>query len=328
MVENNIASFISKVTRHKTVGVFSHLRPDGDAIGSQMAFCRWLSARGVQVKAFNEDPVPANLAWMLPFFPIVKPTLESVTACEAYVFLDGNGLNRFGSLAEGTAHAKRPFYLIDHHPSSEMPFEAAIHDVSASSTAELVFYLYLNSDLGLLDKESAKAIYTGIMTDTGSFRFDSVRFTTHTIVSELVRIGGFNVAEIHEAVYDDKTAGQIALLGKALQTVALHGDGFASMYVTKAMLDETGCSKQHTEGFTQYPLSVQGVHAIVFCVDFGDRIKASFRTKRDIDANLWARQWKGGGHVRASGGWHDGPMEKAIIDFIASGKALLKETTV
>lgn len=315
-------SFISKVTAFKTVGVFSHSRPDGDALGSQVAFCRWLSGYGVSVKAFNEDPAPANLAWLLPYFPIAKPTLEAVGKCDAFVFLDGNSLNRFGSLAEGTAHSKRPFFLVDHHPEPDSIFTAAVHDVSACSTAELVFLIILNAGIERLDPESCKALYTGMMTDTGSFRFDTVNSQTHTIVSELIRRGGFNVSEIHERVYDDRSQGQIELLGMALQTLKLHGDGFASMYVTREMLQKTGCSKEHTEGFTQYALSVQGIHAMVFCLDFGDKVKASFRTKRLVDANVWARGFKGGGHIRASGGWHEGPISAAIEDLIAAGKAL------
>jgi phosphoesterase RecJ-like protein len=304
------------------VGVFSHLRPDGDCIGSQVAFCRWLSSFGVKVRAFNEDPLPQNLAWMLPYFPIEKPTLESAGACDAYVFLDGNALHRFGAVAGGTAHAGRPYYLVDHHPEPELDALFQVHDVKACATAELVFYLFLNSSLDKLDKESAEALYTGIMTDTGSFRFDAVTSQTHTIVAELVRRGNLRVSDIHERVYDNRTLAQLTLLGKALQTLTLHGDGFASMYVTAEMLKETGCSKEHAEGFTQYPLSVQGIHAMIFCLPIGDKIKVSFRTKKYVDANRWARNWNGGGHVRASGGWHDGPMEKAITELIADGKRL------
>lgn len=316
-------SFIAKVSAHKTVGVFSHLRPDGDAIGSQVAFCRWLSSFGVSVKAFNEDPVPANLAWMLPFFPVQKPTLESVGACDAFVVLDGNALHRFGTLCDGTRHSGRPHYMIDHHPDPESIFSARVHDPKACATAELVFLLFLESGLQRLDSDSARALYTGIMTDTGSFRFDSVSDRTHTIVSELIRLGKFNVSEIHERIYDDKTAAQLELLGMSLQTLQVHGEGFASMFVSKEMLRSTGCSKEHTEGFTQYPLSIAGIFAIAFFVDFGDQIKVSFRTKRGVDANVWARAFKGGGHARASGGWHPGPMETAIESVIQHGKTLL-----
>jgi phosphoesterase RecJ-like protein len=312
--------FISSISKFKSVGVFSHLRPDGDALGSQVAFSLWLSSRGVNVHAFNDDPAPENLAWLLNYFPIRKPTREDFASCDAFVFLDGNALHRFGPLAESLKTSGRPLFMIDHHPEPESIFQETIHDVKACATAQLVFFVYLNSGLDRITKEACEAIYTGMMTDTGSFRFDSVTDQTHTIISELIRLGGLEVAKIHEKVFDQRTAPQIELLGLALSTIKNHGDGFVSMFVSKEMLQKTGCTKEDTEGFTQYPMSVKGTNAIVFALELGNRIKFSFRTRQTIDANVWARKFEGGGHVRASGGWFTGSLTDAIETAIQIGK--------
>lgn len=314
------SEFISKITQHKRVAVFSHVRPDGDCLGSQVALCLWLQKNGVEAMAYNEDEPGDNLRWLMDFFPVVSPVGEDLSTFDAFVVVDGNALHRFGDVAQTLESYNKPLYMIDHHPQPDEIFEAFVSRVDYSSTCELIYELYKEHDLNQIDTESAKAMYTGIVTDTGSFQFDSVTPNTLIAASTLLEKGEFKPNEVVERVYSTKTLKQIHLLSKALETISLHANQqIAIICVTSAMLEETGTSKADTEGFVSYPLSISGVKACIMFREDGDRIKLSLRSRSSIDVNAWARKLNGGGHKKAAGGWHDGPLKQAIEEVIKLG---------
>lgn len=317
--------FRQKVLQHKKIAVFSHLRPDGDCIGSQVALCLWLKKNGVETTAFNLDPAPPNLQWLMDYFKVINPLHYNLKEdYDAYIVVDGNALHRFGTRAEKLLNYNKPIYMIDHHPDPEDYFEVAISDVKASSTAELIFHLFEEHDLSQIDEQIARALFTGILTDTGSFQFSSVNSETMRAASELLKRGAFTPDEIVNKIYANKQLKQLKLISLALDTIALHADGkLASIYVTEEMMSKTQTQKADTEGIVQYPLTVEGVKACVFFREDGGRIKLSLRSKSDIDVNEWARELEGGGHKKAAGGWHPGPLEKAIEDVIAIGEKQL-----
>lgn len=316
--------FIQKVLKHKKIAVFSHLRPDGDCIGSQVALCRWLQVNDIQTTAFNEDPAPDNLQWLLDYFPVQHPKKYDLKQFDAFIVVDGNALHRFGSYAESLSQLNKPVYMIDHHPDPDTIFEEAVSDTSISSTAELIFNLYSEHDASQMDSDTAKALFTGILTDTGSFQFSSVSANTMHAASELMRRGNFTPDEIVNRIYADKPLKQLKLLSLTLNTITLHSGGtLATIHVTKDMLQETGCSRYDTEGFVQYPLTVEGVKACVFLREDDGKIKLSLRSKSEVDVNAWARELNGGGHAKAAGGWHKGPMDVAITEVIEKGEKQL-----
>ena len=318
--------FISSILEHKKIGIFSHVRPDGDAIGSTIGASLWLSKFGVNVLAFNDDALPHNIAWMLPFFPIQKPTKELVDSCDAYLVLDGNSSERFGEFGKYIYSSGKPLYMIDHHPFPEGTYTASISEVKACSTAELVFHLFMNTNLDLLEREAAMALYAGIVTDTGSFRFDSVNPEVHTVVSELLRRGNFTPPEVHEKIYDNKNANQLQLLGKALTTVEAPGKGkIGIIKITEEFLNSTQSKYSDTEGFVAYALSLNGVDAAVLFAEKDGKIKLSLRSKRAINCNEWARHFNGGGHVRASGAWFEGSIEDAVKTVLEKGYELYEK---
>ncbi len=302
---------------HQTIGVFSHARPDGDALGSQVALSIWLKNMGKNIFAFNPDPFPDNLKWMEPFFPVQQPDANVVNQCEAYVFLDGNKLDRFGEVAAQLGSSGRPCYMIDHHPDPEMEFDDGISRPDIGSTAELVYDLICEHDSSAVTAEMAKALYAGIITDTGSLRFDSVRPQTHRIVADLLESGGFSPPEIHEAIYDNNEIRHLKLLGAALKKIELfNSNQLATMSVTQATLDEAGCTYADLEGFVAYPLSLKQTKAAFLLCEKDGRIKLSLRSKSSLDVNKLARNFEGGGHQKAAGGWHDGPIEQAVKDVV------------
>lgn len=316
-----LKKIIKELLSYRRIGVFSHERPDGDAIGSQIALTLWLQKNGVEAIAFNQDEVPANIKWLEDYLKIIRPKKELIDQCDAFVFIDGNRSNRFGELGVSVFTTDKPRYLIDHHPDPDREsFKEMYSVVTASSSAELVYHVYEASDPDLIDEAVAKAIYTGIMTDTGSFRFESVTPEVHLITADLLRRGDFRPNEIHEKIYDDRTPEQMRLLGMALETVETYADGqIGTITITDKMLRDTHCTYADTEGFVSYPLSLMGTRAAVLFCELEGRVKLSLRTKSGILANVWARLFGGGGHDRAAGAWHNGPLEIAKKEVIEAG---------
>ncbi|MFN2374319.1 MAG: bifunctional oligoribonuclease/PAP phosphatase NrnA, partial [Cyclonatronaceae bacterium] len=209
-----IQTLIKKLKTHQKIAVISHVRPDCDAIGSQVALCLWLKKNGIGAMAFNEDELHPSVAWIQKGFAVERPDTGRLAKADAFVYLDGNSHERFGRPGEFARDSGLPLYMIDHHPDPAGYFEIAVSEVSASSTAELVFRVFEESNLDLIDREVAEALYAGMMTDTGSFRYDSVSAYTHRAIAELIDRGGIVPEAIHANIFDGKKPGQLILLGK------------------------------------------------------------------------------------------------------------------
>lgn len=313
--------FISKVLQHKKVAIFSHLRPDGDCLGSQVALALWLNKNGVEVSAFNEDDIPENMTWLQDYFPVTDSRGTDLSDFDAYIVVDGNALHRFGDSAESALKTDKPIYMIDHHPDPDDIFVEPISVVGASSTCELIYHLFAEHNADQIDERSARAMYLGLVTDTGSFQFDSVKPATMHAAADLLERGNFTPNEIAERIYSSRPLRQLKLLSRALDTITLHENGkFASITITQQMFEETNTTSEDTEGFVQYPLSVDGVQACVLFREDDDRIKLSLRSQSDdIDVNKWARNFNGGGHQKAAGAFYEGSLNDAIKDVIAVG---------
>ncbi len=319
--------FLENIENFSHVGVLSHERPDGDCIGAQVALCLWLEKKGIKTTAFNDDDVPENLEWLLSDVKLEKQKDKKLSACDLLILVDGNSIHRFGSFDEWFEGKSVSLWMIDHHPDPEDVFELSISAPDISSTCELIYNLITKDNPDLIDPTIAKALYTGIITDTGSLQFESVTPTTVEISADLLRRGDFKPNEVIEIIYSNKTLPQLQLLSKALQTIRLYKNNqIAVISVNGEMLKETGTSYSDTEGFVNYPLSISGVKAAVFLKDFyNEGIRMSLRSRSDIDVNAWAREIGGGGHKKAAGAWHKGPYEQAVKDVISIGAKQIDE---
>jgi len=319
--------FIKNVKKYSRVGVFSHIRPDGDCIGSQVALSIWLQKNGIDVVAFNDDDISANLIWLTDYFPVKKATKENTEDCDLFIVVDGNAPHRFGSYEDWQKENRRPVFMIDHHPNPEDEFDLTISVDDASSTCELIYNLYKEHDIDQIDEDVAKALYTGLITDTGSLQFDSVKPETMDAAAELLRRGNFKPNLVAERVFSNQTLPQLQLLSLSLSTVELFANNqIAVMTVTKEMLDETGTTNADTGGFVNYPLSITGIKAAVLLKDLDDDgVKMSLRSKSDVDVNVWARELGGGGHKKAAGAWHAGPLKKAIKETVQIGSKQIQK---
>ncbi|MDR9419238.1 bifunctional oligoribonuclease/PAP phosphatase NrnA [Gracilimonas sp.] len=315
-------SFISKILSHQKVAVFSHVRPDGDCLGAQIALSLWLQKNGIEVAAYNEDSIPGNMRWLLEYFPIDDPANANLDSFDAFVVVDGNALHRFGDTAETLPEFEKPIYMVDHHPDPDDVFEEFVSSVEASSTCELIYRLYAEHKPQQIDEKAAKAMYLGLVTDTASFQFNSVKPDTLQAAGDLLERGGFTPDEVVEKIYSSRPLRQLKLLSLALETIEVHAEGtISTIVITQDMLKKTGCTKEDTEGFVQYPMSVEGVKACVLFQQQDERIKLSLRSKSDdVDVNQWALNFNGGGHKRAAGAWFEGDLEEAIEAVIKVGQ--------
>ncbi len=321
--------FIKKIKNHKHVGVISHVRPDGDCIGSQIALCSWLEKNGLTVSAFNDDDVPENMKWLQKNVKVEKPDASRLAKCDLIILVDGNAAGRFGSFSDWIEKEENsvPVWMIDHHPNPFGDFEVSVSVDDASSTCELIYNLFWEHDPKQIDEHAAKAMYTGIITDTGSLQFESVTPDTVRAVASLLEYGDFKPNEVIEIIFSNKTENQLKLLSEALNTITLFADNqIAVMYVNTEMLEKTHTTQSDCEGFVTYPLSIANIKAAILFKDFYDEgVRISLRSRSIVNVNEWAGELGGGGHKKAAGAWHPGPLEKAIEDVVAIGSNQIKK---
>lgn len=317
--------FIQNVKNYNHVGVVSHVRPDGDCIGAQVALCSWLKINGIASTAFNQDDLPENLDWLQEEIPVHKFDNEKLAECDLFIVVDGNSLPRFGYFAEWMENRDLPVWMIDHHPNPDDGFEIAISVETASSTCELIYQLFKEHNPDQISGMNARAMYTGIITDTGSLQFESVSPATVRATADLLERGGFRPNEVAERVFSNRSIGQMHLLSESLKTIRMYGDQqIAVMFVNSEMLERTNTTMEDCEGFVNFPLSIETAKVAILLKDFeSDGIRISFRSRSRVNVNQWANHLGGGGHKKAAGAWHPGPMEKAIEEIIEFGTSQL-----
>ena len=241
--------FLDRLLAHDRFVLTTHVRPDGDAIGSALAFARMLTALGRTATVLVSDPAPDTLAFLpdidriAVYDPADAAQQAVVAAATARVLLDANAAARTGRMEAMWRSGAAEHFLVDHHTHPEAWFAAAHARESASSTAELVAELFAEAGVAL-DTGAATLLYTGLMTDTGSFRFSNTTPAVHRLAADLLA-AGVDVPAVHDAVYDNRRLGALRLLARALDTIALHHGGkVASMQMPVRMLRQ---SDAHTD---------------------------------------------------------------------------------
>ena len=291
----------------------THLRPDGDALGTEIAIARALQALGKTVTLVNADAPPRNLDWLAEEQPPgLLHTYESgnldqaraVAQADVLLVVDTNAGHRMGDVGDVFRQSGKPVLLLDHHPDPEDWFSLACVRTDASAAAEIAYDLIAGIDPALIDRAVATALYVGIMTDTGSFRYGATTPRTHAIVSDVLARGDLRPEPIHVALFDGKSREGLALLSAALATITTHyGGRLATLFVTQDMVRQSGAFFDETEGLINYALSLDGVLAAVIFLELPSGVKLSFRSKGDCPINRWAAKFGGGGHANASGAY-------------------------
>ena len=329
---SNVNKMVEMVHEAKHLLISTHKSPDGDAIGSSLALKQALEKLGKTVTVVVPDAFPAFLNWMVHKGDLLQFDQQSEAAKEALknadlVFsLDYNTLSRVGKGFEEVLRADdTPKLIIDHHREPEEDaFVAGLHDIEASSTCQLVYDFIQSFDQeGLIDKRTAACIYSGIVTDTGSFRFRSTTAKTHRVVADLMDLG-LVTGEVYNEIFDTNSLDRIKLLGYVLdkKLTVFPELELAHITLSEQELKDFNYKSGDTEGVVNYPLSIEGINVSCIMKENGGIIRMSFRSKGDIDVNLFARKYfSGGGHLNAAGGMSELSLEDTIVKFETSAKA-------
>lgn len=304
---------VEEIRRKTRFLIISHIDPDGDAIGSQLAMASALKEVGKRAIILSEKPAPKKYRF-LPFVSEIVTKIPVGFGHQAVVVLDSASLNRLGKNV-GCVQGK--FIInIDHHPTNLHFGNVDWVVPEASSTSELVYRLIKEMGLKVGEKR-AICLYVGILTDTGGFKFPNTTSDSLRIASALVEEGA-DPSYIATKVYLDRSMDELLLLSKLLATAEVHG-GIATMYLSRSMMKDM---KLNTEGFSDYVLQLKNVEMGVLFKELDGKVKVSLRSRGEIDVSMLAREFGGGGHETAAACLIAGKLPEVKTKVLELGKKL------
>ena len=304
--------------------ITTHVHPEGDAIGSEVALGAFLEDLGKRVTIVNSSPTPQNSVFMDPTNSIkVYPDdyeAQILEEADFVVIVDVNNWTHLGVFADAVKASPKPRICIDHHQGGDDDFaDIVIQDTSAAA-AGLMIYELIRFMEGEVTPRIAEAVYASIITDTGTFRFSNTDERVFRAATELTRLG-VDPFSIHREVFS-RTPAAVKLLGAVLNTLDGTPDGkLAWIHATRAMFDEAGANYEDSDGLLDI---VRSTHGVEFCLFFKElpsgRIKVSLRSNGKVDVYEIASGYGGGGHRMASGMSLAGPMDKAIESLVKNAE--------
>jgi len=291
--------------KHQRFVLTSHVRPDCDALGSELALASVIDALGKEARIVNADATPPRLAFVDPRRRIevlgrdVDP--GELDECDVIVVLDTSVWGQLGAMADGLRRLTKQFVVIDHHPGDVEVPGLVLKDPEAEATGSLVFRAAGFLDVPLTS-EMASALFAAIATDTGWFRFPSTTSDTFNVISQLVARGACP-SEIFQQLYERDSMGRMKLRGLVLSRIVAEIDGrLAHTHVLAEDFARVGASPSETEDFVNMALVIEGVEVAVMLIENPDTtVKVSFRSRGGIDCNRLAATFGGGGHKAAAG---------------------------
>ncbi len=312
------------LTSGKKIVITTHSNPDGDAMGSSLAFWHYLKKKGCKPMVIVPTDYPDFLAWMpgdsevIIYQKKVSQSNQIIADAELIFCLDFNALSRTGDMEKTLQNAKATRIVIDHHIAPDNFPDFLFSNVALSSTSEMVYdFIVAAGDEKLVDAGIATCLYSGILTDTGGFQFPITSPKVHRITADLIEKGADN-SDVYEKIFNTFTESRLRLFGyclvekmrlfKELKTglITLNRDELKRFNVT------TG----DTEGLVNFPLKMGDINFAALIIDRTERIKLSFRSKGSFDVNAFARTYfNGGGHKNAAGGQSMETLEAVVKRF-------------
>lgn len=304
-MQNAFDQFRQVVDRCTKFVITTHVNPDPDAIGSEIALARFLSRQGKIVAVLNHSTTPASCAFLDPqrvitqFDPLQHANM--ILDADAIIVVDANQPDRIQSLKPYVLSSTATKICIDHH-LDRMPFaEIYIVDEASAATGEILYDLFTSLNPESITQDIATPLYVAIMTDTGSFRFPKTDAALHRIIANLIERGA-DPAQSYTQVYEQGTANRVQLLGLTLATLRTVHDGrVACMTVTREMFARTGTNEEDTDNFINYTLGITGVQVGLMLTELSEGIKLSLRSRGEIAINKLAQEFGGNGHKNAAG---------------------------
>ncbi|MFB9843768.1 DHH family phosphoesterase [Mucilaginibacter ginsenosidivorans] len=309
----------------RRIVITTHHKPDGDAMGSSLGLYNYLIQQGHHAKVITPTDYPDFLAWMpgngevIIYTENTKESAELVANAELIFCLDFNTLSRINELGELVRASNAVKVMIDHHLEPE-DFDDYRHwDINACASAQLVYDFIVNqlNNKQLINKDVATCLYTGIMTDSASFKLPNTTSGVHRIAADLIDLGAVNW-HIHDLVYSNMSENRLRFLGHCLSNKLEVFPEFNTTLITvnREELEKYQVETGDTEGIVNYGLSLEGVRLTAFIVERKDKVKLSLRSKGEFPANeICKKYFNGGGHRNAAGGESTDSLEQVINKF-------------
>ena len=325
MKKEDIHSIALLLSSPKKIAIIPHRSPDGDAMGSTLAIYHFLLKLNHQPTVIAPNEFPDFLSWMpgsetvLIYEKDKENTTKVLQEAELIFVLDFNALHRTGEMEQVLNKLQAPFIMIDHHEKPDTFAAFTYSDTAFGSTCEMVYnFISLIGKREIIDKTIATCIYTGILTDSGSFRFPKTTGTTHRIIADLIDLGAENT-QIPALLFDNGSYHSLQLLGRALENMKIFPEQ-KTAYTTLSQkeLDTFHYAKGDTEGIVNYGLSIKGINFAAIFIEHRDEniIKISFRSQGPFDVNKFAREhFNGGGHINAAGGKSNMSLAQTVEKF-------------
>lgn len=325
MNTNDIKAVKALLVSPGNIVIVPHKNPDGDAIGAALALCHYLRQYRHEVCVITPNDYPDFLKWMPDAEEIINFETQETQAKQkiedaSVIFtVDFNTLSRAEGMTLLLEASEAAFIMIDHHQDPDDYATYTYSDPDMGSTCEMVYnFIGFLEDTAAINADIATCIYTGIMTDTGSFRFPATTSQTHRVVADLMDKGARN-ADIHNAVYDMNSPERLQLLGCALKNLVVIKELHTSyIALSKEDLKKHRYRKGDTEGFVNYGLSLEDIQLTAMFIQHPreDYIRISLRSKGDFPVNEMAGLYfNGGGHINAAGGKSFLTLEETIEKF-------------
>jgi phosphoesterase RecJ-like protein len=293
------------ISKHRKFVLTTHINPDGDAIGSEIAMTEYLRHHGKEVFIINNSSTPNNYKFLDRNEDIIVYNEEHhhqiVASADAYLIVDISDWERLRKIGQIIKTVPVPKICIDHHHINYKFADLDIIHEDASSTGEII-YDFLAAMQYSTQGITADALYTCILTDTGSFRFSNTSAKTHRVASHLLE-AGVNSKEIYHFVYEQNSRSKMALMGEALCNLKYEcGGSLAWFILSQDMFDSCQASHWDTEGFPEIPRTIDGVEVSLMFTELDkDKVKVSLRSKGQVVINHIAEKFGGGGHHYAAG---------------------------
>jgi phosphoesterase RecJ-like protein len=316
------ASLLDLLRRSERVVLTSHVRPDCDALGSELGLAGILESLGKDVRIVNAQATPSNLRWLDPRGRIesladgVKPA--DLADRDLLVVLDTSAWAQLGAMADVVRSMRERVLVIDHHVSEDDLSDRWFKDTSAEANARIVVEIGLRLRVPLT-ADIATPLYAGLSTDTGGFRFPSTSGETFRVAARLVDAGA-SPPTIYRELFEQDTLARLHLVGRTLAGARTsHGGKVIVSTVRQADIRDVGAQPSDTEDLVNLTLAVKGTEVGVILIEQPDgRIKVSFRSRGALDCSLLAGRFGGGGHKAAAGTILDGPFDDARARIITA----------
>ncbi len=309
------------------VALSTHINSDGDGCGSEAAMARLLAQRGISARIVNPTPWPTMFDFLLgdDVEDASSRGSSALDDIDALIVMDINDVRRLGSLADRVRRLQVPIAVVDHHVTGDEPVGTVlVADTSACATGEMVFDIA--SVWGLeITPDIAQSLYCAILTDTGSFRFSNTTPRAHAVASALLA-AGVDPEEVYRRIYAQVSVGRMQLLQHALQSLHVDAElGLSWISVEDGVMDRFQVTGEELDGIVEYPRSIQGTRLALFFRDLGHKkVKISFRSTGQVDAQKLARTYGGGGHAKASGALLSGELKDVCARVVTDARAYLE----